>query len=70
MALLFGNLTNDFVRFSVILEESRKGDAAAAAALPEATASFKRVAAADASYLVYIGASTSCLSWYVWLIEF
>ena len=68
MSLLFGNLTNDFVRFSITLEETRKGNAAAAAALPAATANFKRVAANDASYLVYIGAYIYCLLKYLWLM--
>lgn len=55
MSLLFGNLTKDFVNFTMLTFASDAGDAAATAAIPEAAAAFRRVAALDASYLVYIG---------------
>lgn len=55
MSLLFGNLTQDFVNFGQTIERANAGDAAAAAAIPAAAASFRHTAANDASYLVYIG---------------
>lgn len=55
MSLLFGNLTKDFVNFATITLASDAGDAAAIAAFPEVAASFRRVAALDATYLVYMG---------------
>ncbi|KAL0961414.1 hypothetical protein HGRIS_006363 [Hohenbuehelia grisea] len=51
MSLLFGNLTQDFVSFSTVI--IREPDNTAA--IEAAAASFRRVAALDASYLVYIG---------------
>lgn len=55
MSLLFGNLTQDFVSFAIVLNESKTGNATAIADLPIAAANFRKVAAQDASYLVYIG---------------
>jgi len=56
MALLFGNLTQDFVVFGTVIAQSQAGNATATALIPEAARQFKRTAALDASYLVYIGA--------------
>ncbi|KAF5337588.1 hypothetical protein D9611_014802 [Ephemerocybe angulata] len=55
MSLLFGNLTNDFVNFGIVIQRAESGNATAAALVPAATESFKHTAALDASYLVYIG---------------
>ncbi|KAF6764137.1 multidrug resistance protein 1 [Ephemerocybe angulata] len=55
MSLLFGNLTGQFVAFTMTTMAAEAGDEAAKAALPGAAASFRHVAAQDASYLVYIG---------------
>ncbi|KAF9242528.1 P-loop containing nucleoside triphosphate hydrolase protein [Melanogaster broomeanus] len=63
MSLLFGNLTQDFVDFGdaqlTYYEELQTGNATAIAAaqqaLDAAAAGFRRNAAADASYLVYMG---------------
>lgn len=57
MSLLFGNLTQQFVQFGQVLVLAKQGDAAAQAALPAAAASFRHVAAQDASYLAAIGVS-------------
>lgn len=57
MSLLFGNLAQDFVLFQRAIFLAERGDAIAAAQVPEATRQFKRVAALDASYLVYMGLS-------------
>lgn len=55
MALLFGNLTQDFVSFGTVVSEIKAGNNSAQAQLPQAAADFKRIAAHDASILVYIG---------------
>ena len=55
MSLLFGRLTQDFVSFETTLNAINAGDTDALSSLPEVQAGFKRSAALDASYLVYIG---------------
>ena len=55
LSILFGNLTKDFVEFATVLTLAKQGDQEAAARIPEVADSFRRVAAKDASYLVYIG---------------
>jgi hypothetical protein len=63
MSLLFGNLTEDFVVFgdaaSIYYGDLQTGNATAIAAaqqaLDAAVAEFRQSAAADATYLVYIG---------------
>lgn len=55
MGLLFGNLTQDFVNFTIVLGKANAGDAAAAADVPQAAADFRAVAAKDATWLVCIG---------------
>lgn len=55
MTLLFGNLTQDFVNFGETLALANAGNVTAQAAVPAAAANFRRTAANDASYLVYIG---------------
>jgi ATP-binding cassette subfamily B (MDR/TAP) protein 1 len=55
MSLLFGNLTQDFVSFGTTIVEAAGGNETAIANVPAAAASFRKVAAQDASYLVYIG---------------
>lgn len=55
MSLLFGNLTNDFVRFGTVVQQAQAGNQTAVALVPEAAEAFKRTASLDASYLVYIG---------------
>ncbi|KAJ2922300.1 hypothetical protein H1R20_g14801, partial [Candolleomyces eurysporus] len=55
MSLLFGNLTRDFVNFATVVALAKGGDQEAAAQVPEAAASFRRIASLDASYLTYIG---------------
>ena len=59
MSLLFSRLTQDFVEFGTILQETTSSNATLAAIarseLPAAAAGFKHSAALNASYLVYIG---------------
>ncbi|RDB18091.1 Leptomycin B resistance protein pmd1 [Hypsizygus marmoreus] len=55
MSLLFGNLTQDFVSFTITLRKAQAGDPDAIADVPVAAAHFRETAALDASYLVYIG---------------
>ena len=55
MSVLFGNLVEDFVTFTTVLLRAQQGDEAAKQQLPTAAANFRRVAALDASYFVYLG---------------
>ena len=55
MTLVFGNLVESFVKFGVVIAKIKAGDLTAQAELPSAAASFRHVAAHDASILVYIG---------------
>ena len=58
MSLIFGRLAQDFVNFQIIRAQVEKGLPEGLAALPDAAAHFRRAAALDASYLVYIGITT------------
>jgi ATP-binding cassette subfamily B (MDR/TAP) protein 1 len=55
MSVLFGNLVEDFVTFTTVLLRAQQGDEAAKQQLPTAAANFRRVAALDATYFVYLG---------------
>jgi ATP-binding cassette subfamily B (MDR/TAP) protein 1 len=55
MALMFGNLTQGFVSFSMVLLRAKNGDATAEGDIPAAAAAFRHDAAKDATYLVFIG---------------
>lgn len=55
MSLLFGNLTQDFVTFQMMVISAQNGDAEAAAQIPQAAANFRHSSSLNASYLVYIG---------------
>lgn len=61
MSLLFGNLTESFVTFGLILHNANAGNAEAKLLLPAAAAHFRHTAANDSSYLVYIGGPISQL---------
>ena len=61
MSLLLGNLTQQFVDITVIFIKAKSGDPEAIKAVPAAAAAFRKTAAKDASYLVYIGASLAPL---------
>ncbi|KZT73923.1 ste6-like protein [Daedalea quercina L-15889] len=70
MSLLFGNLTNSFVNFGLVQEEANAGNATAKADLPAQAESFRRNAANDASYLVYIGIGMLVCTYtymYIWV---
>lgn len=58
MSLLFGNLTQQFVVFGSVVTRMQAGDPTAALELPAAAEAFRRTAALDASYIVYIGIGT------------
>lgn len=64
MSLLFGNLTQDFVNFSVATNNLDPNDPDSSTKLDEAAKAFRHVAAADASYLTYIGTSLTTLPWF------
>lgn len=55
MSLIFGKLTQDFVNFEIIRAKAEQGLEDGIAALPEATANFRKSASLDATYLTYIG---------------
>ncbi|KDR82180.1 hypothetical protein GALMADRAFT_240715 [Galerina marginata CBS 339.88] len=55
MTLLFGNLTQNFVAFAQAIAQAQQGVPGAADKIPEAAANFRRGAAQNATYLVYIG---------------
>jgi hypothetical protein len=55
MALMFGNLTQEFANFGRIVGEARAGNETAVALIPEAIREFRHTAAEDARYLVYAG---------------
>jgi len=55
MTLVFGNLVQSFVNFGTTLAKIKAGDPVAQAELSAAAASFRHVAAQDATILVYIG---------------
>jgi hypothetical protein len=54
-AILFGNLTQDFVTFTIVLLKYQEGDEEAKQQLPLAAANFRHAAGTDATYLVYLG---------------
>ncbi|KAI0789769.1 P-loop containing nucleoside triphosphate hydrolase protein [Abortiporus biennis] len=71
MSLLFGNLTNDFISFEIILNEAQIGVPGAADQVPIAAAHFRHTASLDASYLVYIGiAMFACTYIYMFIWVF
>ncbi|KAL4267597.1 GTPase-activating protein [Pleurotus pulmonarius] len=55
MSLLFGNLVQAFVVFTEAVMGAQAGDEEARRAIPQAASDFRRSAANNASYLVYIG---------------
>lgn len=55
MTLVFGNLTEDFVAFGIVLNNMAQGVPGAREQLPAAAAGFRHSAALGASYLTYIG---------------
>lgn len=70
MSLLFGNLTQDFVTFETIVFQAKGHNATAEALIPMAARNFRRTAALDASYLVYIGVGMFACTYiymYVWV---
>jgi ATP-binding cassette, subfamily B (MDR/TAP), member 1 len=59
MSLLFGNLTQDFLNFTVAIQNIDPNDPQSSARVNDAAKKFRHVSAKDASYLTYIGASSS-----------
>lgn len=55
MSLILGRLTQDFINFEIVRARAAAGDPEGIAGFPAATASFRKTAALDATYLVYIG---------------
>ena len=55
MSLMFGNLTQDFVNFSIAIQSIDRNDPQSSRLIEEAARNFRHVAAKDASYLTYIG---------------
>ena len=70
MSLLFGNLTENFVGFGVVLEHLQDGDLSAAAALPAAAADFRNGAAKNAGWLCLLGLGMMVCTFvymYIWV---
>ena len=61
MSLMFGNLTQDFINFSTAIRNINPSNPQSSVQVEEAARHFRHVAALDASYLVYLGASISIL---------
>lgn len=57
MSLLFGNLTQQFVNFSIILAGAKAGKPGFSEQIPAAAAHFRQSAGQSAAGLVYIGES-------------
>jgi len=55
MSLLFGNLTQDFVNFQMVINQASAGNATAVQEIPIVAERFRRTSAKDATYLVYMG---------------
>ncbi|KAK2465352.1 hypothetical protein APHAL10511_002706 [Amanita phalloides] len=69
MTLIFGNLTQAFVNFSLVINEAKNGAPGAAEQVPVAAAAFRRAASQGASYLVYIGIGSFVCTYaymYIW----
>ncbi|KAH9984144.1 P-loop containing nucleoside triphosphate hydrolase protein [Russula vinacea] len=70
MSLLFGNLTQDFVNFSIALQNINPNDPQSSAKIEETAKGFRHVAAKDASYLTYIGVAMFICTYiyiYIWV---
>ncbi|KAF8919003.1 multidrug resistance protein 1 [Mucidula mucida] len=70
MTLLFGNLTNQFVKFQVVINNVDEGNQDAIDALPAVAAAFRHEASKDALYLVIIGIGMMVCTFvymYVWV---
>ena len=59
MSLIFGRLTQDFVNFEIARVKAEQGDSEG---LGAAASQFRKSAALDASYLVYIGISLALIN--------
>lgn len=69
-AILFGNLTQDFVTFTTVLLKYQEGVEEAKQLLPLAAANFRHAAGIDATYLVYLGIGLfvcTFVSFYSWV---
>lgn len=70
MSLLFGNLTQDFVNFSIALNGLDPNDPESTTRLDQSAKQFRRIAANDASYLTYIGVGMFICTYiymYIWV---
>ncbi|KAF9533188.1 multidrug resistance protein 1 [Crepidotus variabilis] len=70
MSLLFGNLTQGFVDFTIAINKAQSGNADAQANLPQAAAHFRKTASQSASYLVYLGVGMFACTFtymYIWV---
>lgn len=57
MSLIFGNLVQVFVNFNIARNNVNPNDPETTSNLDQVASKFRKVAAQDASYLTYIGAS-------------
>lgn len=57
MSLMFGNLTQDFVTFGTAVSNLDPNNPETVSKLDQSASQFRHIAAKDASYLTYMGAS-------------
>jgi hypothetical protein len=55
ISLLFGNLTQDLINFTVAIQNLNPNDPLSSTRSNDAAKKFRNVAAKDASFLIYIG---------------
>ncbi|KAI0287211.1 ABC transporter transmembrane region-domain-containing protein [Russula brevipes] len=55
MSLIFGDLTQEFLDFSISIQNINRNDPQSSSLIEEAARRFRHVAAEDASYLIYMG---------------
>ncbi|KAJ7673942.1 P-loop containing nucleoside triphosphate hydrolase protein [Mycena polygramma] len=71
MSIFFGNLTQDFVAFTLTLAEAKAGSAEAAEQLPIAAAHFRHASAKNATYMTILGLGvflTTYLYMHTWVL--
>ncbi|KAI0252878.1 ABC transporter type 1, transmembrane domain-containing protein, partial [Lactifluus subvellereus] len=70
MSLLFGNLVQDFVNFTVAIQNINPNDPQSSVNADDAARKFRNVAAKDASYLTYLGVGMFICTYiymYIWV---
>ncbi|KAJ7436836.1 P-loop containing nucleoside triphosphate hydrolase protein [Mycena latifolia] len=71
LSIFFGNLTQDFVAFTLTLTEAQAGSADAAAQLPIAAAKFRHASSKNATYMTILGLgifATTYIYMHTWVV--